>query len=471
MLNPWLAIALVLIILLGLMVALRLVQYYFSPHPEVVRKLLHIPMGLLTLTFPWLFHTSFPVVLLAIFATAWLTLLRIYKPLRQTLGSVLGGVERRSLGELYFSIAVAILFVLSDGNAILFCIPMLILTLADAMAALVGVTYGKLHYAATDGQKSAEGSLAFFTLAFFSTHIPLLLATDTGRAESLLIAVIIGLLVMLLEAIAWLGLDNLFIPLGGFILLKTHLEMDVPALLLRLAITVVLVGLVLLWRQRTTLTDSALLGAIFVGYLSWLLGGWLWLVAPLVLLISYPFLIQRIDQEKTPLTPLERQVMIWLPTEPGSGQEGKRSLQWERVHNIYAVLSVVAAGLLWLGLFSIFEQPKFIYPYTLSFAANLAVIGVAGLSPQHYWQRSNWLKVAVYILKGWLLTVTPLVIIQGWSFTSLAHAIWGLAGVALAAIAYYLTQPLLHQRPLDTMNWVCRAAYTTVGSLLALLPV
>jgi phytol kinase len=463
MLNPWLTMGLVLAFLGGLMVGLRLLQHYYSPHPEVVRKLLHVPMGLLTIAFPWLFANPLPVVLLAIIAVGALLSLRLYQPLKKRLGSVLGGVGRRSLGEIYFPIAVALLFVLSQGDPVLFCIPMLILTLADAVAAIVGVQYGRLRYKTLEGQKSAEGSVTFFMIAFFSVHVPLLLLTQTGRAETLLIALILGLLVMLLEAIAWSGLDNLFIPLGGFLLLRTHLEMDVTALLTRLIITIVLVMLVLCWRRRTTLNDSALLGAAFIGYLSWSLGGWRWLLPPLVLFITYPLLMVWIDQQTHPLTPAERQAMPWVP-------EPDAAYRWERVHNIYAVLSVAAAGLLWLFLFGTLDRPEFLYPYTLAFAANLAIIGIAGLSPLHYGTPPHLSLVIAYILKGWLLMFLPLLAIEGISPQTLFAATMGLAGTALAAIAYYLTQPWLRRRATDTLNWFCRAIYTMIGSLLILLP-
>jgi phytol kinase len=75
--------------------------------------------------------------------------------------------ERRSLGEVYFPAAVAVLFCLSHQTPLLFCIPILMLTLADAVAALIGVRYGRLRYQTLEGQKSAEGSITFFTLGVF----------------------------------------------------------------------------------------------------------------------------------------------------------------------------------------------------------------------------------------------------------------------------------------------------------------
>jgi phytol kinase len=472
MLNPWLGVALVLIILLGLIIGLRQYQQRCSPHPEVVRKLLHVPMGLLTLSFPWLFDRPLPVVLLAVIAIAGLLALRLYPPLRDRLGSVLGGVGRRSIGEIYFPAAVAILFVLPHRDPLLFCIPMLILTLADAVAAIIGVRYGRLRYQTLEGQKSAEGSVTFFTIAFFSVHIPLLLLSDTGRAETLLIALIIGLLAMLLEAIAWHGLDNLFLPLGGYLLLRTHLEMDIFSLWTRLIVTLVLVMVALSWRRRTTLNDSAVLGAAFVGYLSWSIGGWRWLIPPLILFLSYPLLLNWNNLKKTDLTAMERQMMPWLPENFDIPTHN-----WERVHNIYAVLSVAAAGLLWLFLFGAIDSPEstykhteFFYPYTLAFAANLAIIGVAGLSPLNYWHSPHLIRVAAYIVKSWLLLFLPLLAIEGISIHSISGTAAGLIGTALAAIAYYLTQPLLQKRPTDTLNWLCRAAYTAIGSLFALIP-
>ncbi|HEY9639942.1 MAG TPA: hypothetical protein V6C57_05630 [Coleofasciculaceae cyanobacterium] len=462
--NSWLAIGLVMAILGGLLLGLRLYQRRSSPHPEVVRKLLHIPMGLITLSFPWLFTSPVPVIVLASLAVGGLLLLRCHPRLRQEFGSVLGGVGRRSLGEIYFPIAVATVFSLSQGNPLLFGIPILILTLADAIAAIIGVRYGQVHYSTSEGEKSAEGSLAFFMAAFFSVHVPLLLLSSTGRTETLLIALILGLLVMLLEAIAWRGLDNLFIPLGSFVLLQSHLSMSAVELWARLAVTVVLVVFVLCWRKQTTLNDSALLGAAFVGYLSWTLGGWRWLVPPLTLLVTYPLFVSWVNQQKMPLTPQERQIMRWLPA------QSDRPRQWQRIHTIHSVLSVCAAGLFWLLLFVPLNRPEFFYPYTLAFAANLAIVGVAGLSPVNYWQRAHWVRVVLHVLKAWLLLFIPFLLMVGLSRPSIDAALVGLVGTALSAIAYYLSQPYLRNCPTDTLSWICRTLYTLLASALSLIP-
>ena len=70
--HPLLGILLVLAVLFSLMAALKVYAHRCKPHPELVRKLLHIGMGLLTLSFPWLFNALWPVWLLAAIAVAHL---------------------------------------------------------------------------------------------------------------------------------------------------------------------------------------------------------------------------------------------------------------------------------------------------------------------------------------------------------------------------------------------------------------
>src|SRR5262245_34698322 len=167
------------------MAGLRLYQRFYSPHPELVRKLLHMGMGLATLSLPWLFDRAWPVLLLAGISIVALVSLRLVASLKSGLGNVVAGVARASLGEIYFPLAVTVLLLLylyvdtaNPARLILYCVPILLLTLADAAAALIGVAYGRLHYHTTDGQKSAEGSLAFFLCAFLVVHIPVLLFTS-----------------------------------------------------------------------------------------------------------------------------------------------------------------------------------------------------------------------------------------------------------------------------------------------------
>lgn len=213
----------VLTFLLG---GLSLYQKWHPLPPETSRKLFHIGGGLTTLTFPWVFASTWPVVLLVLITIPSLLALKYIRTFKGNLGSVLYRVDRKSFGEIYFPLSVCLLFVFAHGNALLFIIPILILTLADPVAAVIGGRYGRLCYVVTKGQKSVEGSAAFFLVAFPSVLIPLLLFTTMDRVEIVFISALVGLLVMMAEAVAWEGLDNLFIPIVGFFLLETLLHLD-----------------------------------------------------------------------------------------------------------------------------------------------------------------------------------------------------------------------------------------------------
>ena len=451
LLNPWLGMVIVLGTLAALMAALRCWQGHGTPHPELTRKLLHMGMGSVTLSFPWLFDREWPILVLGVLSVGGMASLRLVKGLKTSLGCVVSGVSRVSLGEIYFPLAVAILFLLylhdNDPSparrTLLYCIPLLLLTLADAAAALIGVNYGKLRYATSDGQKSTEGTLAFFLCAFLCTHIPLLLWGDVGRAESLLIAVLLAWLAAMFEAIAWAGLDNLALPLISYLLLKIYLPLPVGELEWRLAITAGLMAFVFFFRYQTTLQGSAVLGAVLVGYISWALGDVRWLLAPLLLFVSYTLLSPR--------------------TEVNS----------RRIHNVHAVVCVASAGLIWLFLYRILgshDEVKFRYLFTLSFAAHLAIIGIARLR-YDYPRLPAWSLLLICVVQGWLLIFLPYVLVEHFGAMALRWTLFGLPAVAVAAVGFYWTQPHIDNCPADTPRWLRQAANAGLGSVLGLVPV
>ncbi|MFP4145087.1 MAG: diacylglycerol/polyprenol kinase family protein [Phycisphaeraceae bacterium] len=412
MISPWLAMPAVLVTFAAMVAGLAAVQRQIAPHPEVVRKLLHVGMGLVVLSFPWLFDAVWPVATLAGLAAGGLLAVRVLPLLRDRLGRVVSDVQRPSLGEIYYPLAVALVwgFSFSRGDELLYLIPMLILTLADAVAALIGLRYGTLRYQTLDGFKSAEGSVAFFTVAFLSSHVPLLLLSDVGRPESLLIGLILGLLVALIEAISWRGLDNLAIPLGAFVFLLLYRDEPPPVLGLRLAATLALVAFALAWRRRTTLDDSSLMAAGLFGYAAWMIAGWLWLIPPLVLFLVH--------------------TLAWPRTGP-------------RYHNVYAVLSVTSAGLVWLFLYALTRNGQLLIPYAIAFAAHLAIIGVSRIAWQPEKGRPGW-RVAGSSVAGWGLCFIPVLLMrERWLLMSAGAAGGGL--VLIAATAFYLLIPRLYQ--------------------------
>lgn len=402
MLSPWLGIALVPLLLGGLILGMKSLAARYAVHPEMSRKLVHIVMGLVTLSFPWLFAEAWPVLLLSILAIAALAALRFLPALQGRFGQVLHGVERKSWGEIYFPLAVALLFLLADGRQLFYVIPLLTLTLADAVAALVGVRYGEHRYATSEGSKSAEGSLAFFVVAFLSAYVPLLLLSPSGRSEALLISLVLGILVMLFEAIAVGGLDNLFIPLGCYALLRRYLELGTDELIFRLGAICLLALLVFCWRRHTTLKESGLLAAALVGYMNWVVGGWQWLAVSLVLLLTY--------------------TRLW-----SGGAERCRP-----VKTVRAVVAVAAPGLLWLLAAVESGDEGYLFPFILVHAAHLVMIGMIQLGCVQPAQ-PNWPRLRQASFRSWLVFL-PTFFLAG---MATAHS-WIMAGLVAAGVSLLL---------------------------------
>jgi phytol kinase len=213
-------------ILIGLLIGLRLLSHRYAISPETLRKLFHLGGGLTTLAFPWIFPSYVPVLLLALITIPALLALKYVRALRTGLGSVLYGIRRASFGEIYFPISVCLLFILANHQVLLYSIPVLTLTFADTAAAMVGKRFGRRRYPAPGGYKSLEGSSAFFVVACVCSLVPLAVGIPSASLEALFIALTLAFLMTLVEAVSFGGLDNLLIPLLGYLFLRSLLVSD-----------------------------------------------------------------------------------------------------------------------------------------------------------------------------------------------------------------------------------------------------
>lgn len=247
--NPWPGIVLILGALAALIASLTFCRRHFPVHAELSRKLVHVGMGLVGLTLPWLFTELWPVLFLAVTGNGGLLVLRL-KAFRDGPGAVLGSVGRSWSGEVCFSAGVASLFTLylwdSERRLVLFVVPLLLLAVADAAAALVGVRWGRRRYATWAGSKSLEGSAAFLLASLPCSLIPLLVLSDLTALRAVLISALLSALAALLEAVSGKGLDNFLLPVAGFVLLRFLLGWNETALLVSLSLVVLVAGLFVL---------------------------------------------------------------------------------------------------------------------------------------------------------------------------------------------------------------------------------
>ena len=438
MAGQWWTTALVLGLLLALMLGLRLCRRRLGWKPETVRKILHIGMGSIALVFPWVFSSPVPVFVLAAVAFGMLLALRHVAFLKAGFGGVIDAVDRVSAGELYFPAGIALSFWLSAGDPLLYCVPILILTLADAVAALIGTRYGTALYTTLEGRKSYQGSLAFFTLAFASTFFPLVFYAHLGIAQSILIGIITGILTMIVEAVAWRGLDNLMLPVVGFALLNSFVKLSVGELLVNLGAIIVLVLIGFLYRFRSTLEDDALLSCVFIGYVLLALGGLTWLYPPLIIFLRDKLLSY---------TAFGNQI---------------------RRHNVQSMLTIGVPGIGWLLAATVTGQDAYFFPYVLLYAVQLAILELT--RQIHRAPGGSRLReFAVSVWTGWLMFV-PYVLIMRLAQPWLFLAAIAVVPIALGTAIFMLIQPGIDDCPRDLARWMRQGASAFAASAAGLVP-
>jgi phytol kinase len=357
--TPLAGLCLVLLALGVLMGVARLLRSRFGMQGESSRKLVHIGMGVICLSFPWVFDTIWPVWLLALLACFALLAVRNLSLLRSTFGGVLHGVDRESWGELYFPIGVATVFTLARGEPVTFIVPVAALTFADAAGALVGKRFGRRRFATLEGTKTLEGSLAVGAVGFFCAFIPLL-AYGAAWTTCVLIGVLVGLFCLLVEAISWRGLDNIFLPLAVYAQMAIYTGLDDAALLQRAAALIVITTAAAFWRRGDLVDGSARLGAALALYFFWGIGGLAWLVPPLVLLVSY--------------------VRFMPPPPPGVPR-----------HNLHAIICICAGGLVWCVAHGFAPRAHWLLPFTVAMGTQQAIIATVRFSQARPgWSRSFW---------------------------------------------------------------------------------
>ena len=437
MIDPTIAVVAVLSILIGLLFALKQVQNHLAPHPEVLRKILHVVMGGVSLTFPWVFTRPEPVIALALIAAASLFLIKRHKRTRETIGGAFCSVKRESFGELCFPLSVAILFSVSHTQPLFYIIPIVILTVSDALSALIGIFAGRLFFTTKEGRKTVEGSLTFLVSAAFATFAILVFYAHMDAPVAALVALIIGSLVTLFEAMSWRGLDNLFIPLSAYAFLKTHISLDIETLVGLFVLALALVAFAVVWRRRTTLDDSAALGAAVLCYISLTVGGLAWMLPPITVFAGYRWLMPKSYRD--------------MP----------------RVHSILTVLSVGLVGFIWLALFKVTADAQLLFPYTLCYAMHMAAIAVAHIKSRLSGARIR--LIAILVCKTWLLFFVPYLSCMGTASMGAMNSLIGFAILIAGTAAFYFLQSRDDQALSSSSRWTRQIIVAGACSSVALL--
>jgi len=419
--------------LIAFLITIRLFGRRYNWHPEWQRKILHLGLGVTAISFTWFFSKQWQVLVVCAASIAILLMIRTIPQLRNSVGKAVFDVNRSSLGELFFAISIVLLFWLSHGNKALYVIPIAILTISDAVAALVGTHYGKKLFKVIDGNKSWEGTLAFAGVTFTILLVLLYLLTPISWAALLMIAIMFSILGALIEAVSWNGLDNLFVPLATYLFLSSTLNQDEIQLFYQLSALSGLVLLGLAAGPKSQLNTHALMAGIILLYFFWVAGSIVWVVAPILIFITHL-------------------AMVKIYKDEGS-------------YTFNAVLSVMSGGFFWLAIEKLFHFPYSFFLFTLALAIHLQIILLLRLKA--YRGKAAEPRIVLFTSLGCAgLLLSTTFFHYGISNQLIALHLYAILLMFLGGVFINVTADRFGRK-----RWSIEALFALTGSALALIPI
>lgn len=196
-------IAVVAIVFLILIFAEYLSRYK-GVHSELTRKIVHVLVGMFVAFWPFFLSWGQIQFLSALF------LIVVIVSVKLRIFNSIHAVTRNTMGEVLFAVVIGLLaFICTDPW--IFAAAMLHLSLADGLAAVVGLAYGEGNsYRIFGRNKSLAGSLAFF---FTSVSIMLWYLSFSNTSPSAVSVLWLPIAATIAENLSGEGTDNLVVPL------------------------------------------------------------------------------------------------------------------------------------------------------------------------------------------------------------------------------------------------------------------
>lgn len=211
--NPplWLQITIVAVWIFFILAIAGLVNRFATSDSEILRKIVHIGAGHVILLAWWLDIPANVGIGASIIASI-VTLLSYIFPILPGINSV----GRQSLGTFFYAVSVGVLVgwfwhIQQPQYA---AIGMMVMAWGDGLAALIGQRFGKHKYTLLGSQKSWEGSLTM-ALASYLVCTLILLGVLGNVCQTWMVSLAVAFVATSLEAVSFLGVDNLTVPLGS----------------------------------------------------------------------------------------------------------------------------------------------------------------------------------------------------------------------------------------------------------------
>ncbi len=267
----------ILLILFFAEMLLKLIRW----HSHNTRRLVHILVGCLVCTAPFIFESRAPVLVIAgIFIVLNILALKF------NLISSIHETDRISYGTVYFPVSFFILvFWFWDKDPAILLTSMLIMAFADPVASWVGESRKKpIIFRILSEKKSLQGSTAMFLVAFiaaiFSMKIfrGVFIQPDISWQTAVVFGFFTAIYSAGAETISHRGTDNLMVPIGTAVILDAFYN-GTPELQFQLMLWMGITVLIAYLAYKTgTLTLSGAMGAWLLGTVVFGLGGPEWMI-------------------------------------------------------------------------------------------------------------------------------------------------------------------------------------------------
>jgi len=190
-----------------IIVGIELLKRRYSLPTSITRRATHIGTSMVVVVMPLFISANQIITIGLVFAVI------LFVGRRYDVFSAIHGVERRTYGEVYLPLGVAITayYFLPDSLAS-FQFGVFIMGISDALGGLIGERFGKHNIKLFGNKKSLEGSVIFFVS---SLVITILFFPIWGYQ-----IVVVPLILTVTEFSLVYGLDNLILPVLGAFLAK-----------------------------------------------------------------------------------------------------------------------------------------------------------------------------------------------------------------------------------------------------------
>ncbi len=258
----------------------------------VVRKIVHLSMGVVIFFVPSYFQSNFYPVVAALLLLLFNALNIRFKWLVSLLAVPEADRAHTPVVKSYGSLLFPLVFLLQllflwESHKWILQTSMLVMGVSDSLAALVGSTVGKKHIEhLTKNPKTVEGSLTMFFSGFvllcaslfvFSPYFTGALA-KTPFVMLIALALMLALVATAVEALLSHGLDNFFIPVSIAYVLYV-LEINQPVFLERFLLGAVFAALLAFFSIKVKfLTNSGATATFLLGTTIFGIGGVEWTV-------------------------------------------------------------------------------------------------------------------------------------------------------------------------------------------------